>query len=291
MNIKKIIVYNPIFNNSTLIIAILTAMITLFSCNTLKQQPKTNIKEISPIEPVVSELKYQAIDTIPKLQYTNFKNLYEYPYQWLTYRAKVDYTFEGNVGACNLFFVNRIDSLIYFNINISGIEVVRLVFTPKQVTYVNKLNKTYYQGNYFFIEKIAKVPLNFYTIQSLFNGKDFANYEQNFSITNHQDSIILFSPKRNDLKSGNAIKQTLVLNNLYQIIQNFIELESISKNLSIQYFQYAPISENTMFQSMNINSIDFNFNLELKNIRFNTPGPTAITIPESFTPINFQPKL
>ena len=154
MNIKKIIVYNPIFNNYTLIIAIITAMITLFSCNTLKQQPKANIEEISPIEPVVSELKNQAIDTIPKLQYTNFKNLYEYPYQWLTYRAKVDYTFEGNVGACNLFFVNRIDSLIYFNINISGIEVVRLVFTPKQVTYVNKLNKTYYQGNYFFIEKI-----------------------------------------------------------------------------------------------------------------------------------------
>lgn len=278
MIFKKTIV----FNNFTLIIAIFIAMITLFSCNTLKQQPKATIEEISPDQP---------IDTAPKLNYSNFKNLYEYPYQWLTYRAKVDYTFEGNVGTCNLYFVNRIDSLIYLNINISGIEVVRLVFTPKQVTYVNKLNKTYYQGNYFFIERIAKVPLNFYTIQSLFNGKDFANYEQNFTITNYQDSVILFSPKRDDLKNGSSIKQTLILNNLFQIIQNQIHIESISKNLSIQYLKYTPITDYLMFNSMLINSLDFNFNLELKNIRFNTPGPTSITIPESFSPINFQPKL
>ena len=287
MIFKKTIV----FNNFTLIIAIFIAMITLFSCNTLKQQPKATIEEISPDQPVLSETNNQPIDTAPKLNYSNFKNLYEYPYQWLTYRAKVDYTFEGNVGTCNLYFVNRIDSLIYLNINISGIEVVRLVFTPKQVTYVNKLNKTYYQGNYFFIERIAKVPLNFYTIQSLFNGKDFANYEQNFTITNYQDSVILFSPKRDDLKNGSSIKQTLILNNLFQIIQNQIHIESISKNLSIQYLKYTPITDYLMFNSMLINSLDFNFNLELKNIRFNTPGPTSITIPESFSPINFQPKL
>lgn len=266
-------------------------MITLFSCNTLKQQPIASNEVSYAIDTIVTETKHQSIDSVPKLQYSNFTNLYEYPYQWLTYRAKVDYTFEGNVGTCNLYFVNRIDSLIYININISGIEVVRLVFTPKQVTYVNKLNKTYYQGDYFFIERIAKVPLNFYTIQSLFNGKDFANYEQNFTITDCKDSIILYSPKREDLKNGNSIKQSLILNPMFQIIQNQIVVESISKNLSIQYLQYTPITEYSLFNSMIINSLDFNFNLELKNIRFNTPGPTSITIPESFTPINFQPKL
>ncbi|PKP21933.1 MAG: hypothetical protein CVU04_00375 [Bacteroidetes bacterium HGW-Bacteroidetes-20] len=287
---KKPIVVNQIFYKSPLIIAMLTAMITLFNCSTLKQQPTSKIEVDSTLDSVFTEIN-QPTETIPQLTTSDFKKLYEYNYKWLTYRAKVEYTYEGNVGTCNLFFVNRIDSLIYININISGIEIVRIVFTPQQVTYVNKLNKTYFQGSYFFIEKIAKVPLNFYTIQSLFNGKDFPNYEQNFSITKFQDSTILYSPKRIDAKNGGSMKQTLVLNNLFQIIHNLIELESISKNLSIQYFQYLPISDNTIFQSMIINSVDFNFNIELKNIRFNTPGPTSITIPESFSPIKFQPKL
>jgi len=291
MNLNKTFGIKLLFNNIPVIIAIFIAMITFLSCSTLKQQPTVSMEGTLPIDSVFTENANQSLNDAPKLQLSNFRHLTEYPYQWLTYRAKVDYTFEGNVGTCNLFFVNRIDSIIYLNINISGIEVVRIVFTPKQVTYVNKLNKTYYQGNYFFIERIAKVPLNFYTIQSLFNGKDFTNYDQNFTITDYKDSVVLYSPKRVDLRNGNSMKHTLILNPMLQIIQNLIEIESISKNLTIQYLKYTPIAEYTTFNSMIINSLDFNFNLELKNIRFNTPGPTSITIPESFKPINFQPKL
>lgn len=264
-------------------------MITVYSCKTLKQTPTTNMDVDSTLDSGITEINHPT-DTIAKLITADFKNLYEYNYQWLTYRAKVDYTIDGNIGTCNLFFVNRIDSIIYFNINISGIEIIRIVFTPNQITYVNKLNKTYYQGNYFLIEKIAKIPLNFHTIQSIFNGKEFVNYEQNFTISNLQDSIVLFSPKRKEITSGNSIKHKLVLNSFFQIIQNYIELESISKILDIKYLQYNALSEFPFFNSMTISSIDFKFSLDLKNIRFNTPGPTAITIPESFTKINFQPK-
>lgn len=212
-------------------------MSTLLSCNTIKQQPKS-VTEFKPsIDSILVESSIKNIDSV--------KILFENPYQWISYRAKVDYVFDGNSGICNLYYVNRVDSIAYFNINISGIEIVRIVFTPKQVTYVNKLNKTYYQGSYFFIEKLAKMPIDFNIIQSIFNGEEY----------------------------------------------NSSEFESIIKDLSIQYLDYIPVSEYPFFSKMLVNSNDFSFQLDLKNIKFDTPGPTSITIPESFSKINFQPKL
>lgn len=239
--IQKIIQNNK---TSHVIIAFFTAMITLFSCNTIKQQPQVVSEMKQPYDSVYVESKIEMQDTaVNPIQQIDKESLYSY--QWITYRAKVDYVFEGNSGTCNLYFVNKIDSIVYFNINISGIEVVRVVFTPKEVTYVNKLNKTYYQGSYFFIEKIAKVPLNFNILESIFNGKEY---------------------KGDDM-------------------------ETIEKILSIQYLDYIPILEKSFFSKMFLKSDDFSFQLDLKNIRFDTPGPTSITIPESFSKISFQPKL
>jgi len=259
-------------------------MISLYSC-------KSTRVITPPTPPIVNSdtLKNaEIIDSIIPLNYSQFKPLYQYNYEWISYRGKANYTFKEKVGECSLFFVNKIDSIIYININLSGIEVVRIVLLPDELIYVNKLNKTYYKGDYQFFKNIAGMPINFSMFQAIMNGKDFPNFNTDFTITENEDQIILLHQNRSDLQGTLNMIQKITLNPSYQMIQNSITIKSILRKILINYSDYLQMEDKFYFQSMNFESSDFSILLNLKSIKFNTPGPTSIIIPESFSVIEFN---
>ena len=91
-------------------------------------------------------------------------------YDWITYRGKADITDTGGTRTCNFYMVNRIDSILYLNIHAYGIEVMRAVFTPDSITFVNKLTYQYYKGTYAPIRNRLPFSFDFQTVQALFNG-------------------------------------------------------------------------------------------------------------------------
>lgn len=91
-------------------------------------------------------------------------------YDWITYRGKADIIDTGGTRTCNFYMVNRTDSILYLNIHAYGIEVMRAVFTPDSITYVNKLTSQYYKDTYKPINKFLPFPFDFQTVQALFNG-------------------------------------------------------------------------------------------------------------------------
>lgn len=93
-------------------------------------------------------------------------------YHWISYRGKADITDTGGTHTCGFYMVNRIDSIIYLNIHASGIEIMRLVLTPNEITYVNKLRYQYYQGGYAPLRLITGLPIDFEMLQAALNGKD-----------------------------------------------------------------------------------------------------------------------
>ena len=95
-----------------------------------------------------------------------------YAYNWVSYRGNANINFDGKKYQCSYYMVNRIDSILYLNLNLMGIEIARLVATPKEVTFVNKLSSEYYKGYYAFVEKYLKAKADFYTLQAVFNGDE-----------------------------------------------------------------------------------------------------------------------
>ncbi|MCR4872954.1 MAG: DUF4292 domain-containing protein, partial [Bacteroidales bacterium] len=69
-------------------------------------------------------------------------------YDWITYRGKADIIDTGGTRTCNFYMVNRTDSILYLNIHAYGVEVMRAVFTPDSITYVNKLTQQYFRDTY-----------------------------------------------------------------------------------------------------------------------------------------------
>lgn len=93
-------------------------------------------------------------------------------YRWLSYRGKAQIEDTGGVRNCNFFMVNRIDSVLYLNVHASGIEIIRVVCTPDSFVYVNKLTYQYYKGSYAPLRLASHLPIDFFLIQSLFNGEE-----------------------------------------------------------------------------------------------------------------------
>jgi len=91
-------------------------------------------------------------------------------YDWVTYRGKADIIDTGGTRTCNFFLVNRTDSILYLNIHAYGVEVMRAVFTPDSIKYVNKLTSQYFLGTYAPFEKYFRIPIDFQMIQGIFNG-------------------------------------------------------------------------------------------------------------------------
>jgi hypothetical protein len=91
-------------------------------------------------------------------------------YEWITYRGKFDLVDTGGTKSGNFYMVNRTDSILYLNIHAYGIEVMRAVFTPDSIIYVNKLTYQYYKGTYAPFRRFLPFAVDFQTVQALFNG-------------------------------------------------------------------------------------------------------------------------
>lgn len=92
-------------------------------------------------------------------------------YDWVTYRGKADIIDTGGTRTCNFYMVNRTDSILYLNIHAYSVEVMRAVFTPDSVIFVNKLTNQYYRDIYAPINRHLPFTVDFQTVQALFNGQ------------------------------------------------------------------------------------------------------------------------
>ncbi|MDL2296638.1 DUF4292 domain-containing protein [Bacteroidales bacterium OttesenSCG-928-E04] len=215
------------------------------------------------------------------------------PYDWISYRMKVEVSLDGDNRSVQLFFVNRIDSIIYLNISILGIELIRIVATPDTVTYVNKMSYEYYQGGYLLFKAFTGIDLTFNMLQALFNAVDFADYDWNFTVDDVETEVHLFAESRCDTSSTRkplCLKQHVILNNSLLPSCNRIDIPDQGQSLYMSYDQYDYSLDFPFFSIMMIEIPSENIRIrgELKTPKFNIPGPTGIKIPPKFEPVKVK---
>lgn len=211
-------------------------------------------------------------------------------YNWISYQLKVGLTHRNEQLAFQCYFVNRIDSIIYLNLNKSGIELARVVLTPDSVIYVNKLEHKYYQGDYEFIEKLFGLPLHFSHIQSLMNAVDFAGYTQNGTLLEEDGLRQFIYPLRQEIDGDLNLMQTITLGEQGVILENDITELKTLRDIDIAYKDYCLQNDYNFFSKMEIKmeSDEIFLEAEMRNLKINREGPTRIKIPDSFEKIKFK---
>jgi hypothetical protein len=71
---------------------------------------------------------------------------------------------------CQYNVVSVIDSFLYVQLNFAGIEAGKVLATPSNLLFINKIQKNFYAGDYSVFERVLNMEIDFYMLQNLFNG-------------------------------------------------------------------------------------------------------------------------
>jgi hypothetical protein len=194
---------------------------------------------------------------------------------------------DGSKLSSNLSLRIRKDSLIWASVVPAlGIEVARLRITPDSVHLVNRLNKTFFAGDYSLIREKFKVDVTFAMVQALLLG----NYLPGEA---GQDKVMTEPPLQHIRReqASMLIDQFLDLTDL-KLKKLSIRDQQTNNALNVDYSAFESVEGNTFPRSARIlvqqnngaETKGTNAALEYSKISINEPGLTfPFSIPQGYT--------
>ncbi|MFC2107636.1 DUF4292 domain-containing protein [Bacteroidota bacterium] len=103
----------------------------------------------------------------------------ELKFNTISAKFKADYLYEKKKTEFKGQIRIKKDSIIWISFSPAlGIEVARLVITNDSVKFLNRLEKTYFIGDYEFVNNFLETNIDFDILQSFIIGNDFQFYEK-----------------------------------------------------------------------------------------------------------------
>ena len=100
----------------------------------------------------------------------HYKN--EHDFTTLNIRANAKYEDEKQSHSMNADIRIKKDEIIWINIKFLGIPMAKAMITPTKVSYYEKPNGTYFEGDFSMLSNWLGTDLDFNKVQNLFLGKE-----------------------------------------------------------------------------------------------------------------------
>jgi hypothetical protein len=155
----------PVLNKSNFIYFLLSITLVFNACKSKENTVRRNFVTPKTTKNIIEEAT---------------KNMFEF--DWVSGKFSADVVSDNKKTSFNTNFRIKNDSVIWFSISPAlGIEVARVLITQDTVKFVNRLNNTYFVGDYKYINKMFNVDADYKMIESLLLGNP------NFNITDEED--------------------------------------------------------------------------------------------------------
>lgn len=222
----------------------------------------------------------------------------QFDFEYLNAKCSIDY-YDGKKKT-DLRGQLRImkDSLTWISFSPAlGIEAARILLSNDSVKFVNRLNKTYFEGEYSLIDSVINTTIDYSILQSMLIGNDLTSYD----INKYKASIdgglyrITIQERRKikkSLKSGEMDNRVLV-QNIWLDPDNFrisqIDLKEVNSGdnnkLDVFYDEYIDVNGHLFPSKLLIRissqkSIDIN--VKFTKIEVNDPLSFPFNIPSKY---------
>ena len=227
---------------------------------------------------ITSSLKYHSSKSIIKNVNQN-----HFDYNWFMAKlsGKIEIDEVDTPVSANLRV--RKDSVIWISISaLLGIEVARIQITQDSLKLINRINKTYWIGDFEDIGSVYGIPANYNQLQGILVGHiSFENTKIRSVIS--ENKYLVFN------KNKKEVPQSKVWIDSRFLIDTYLLEDELEKSLTIRYLEYEkhaqkwiPLKLNLLLANID-EQIEANFTYSKVNI--NTPKKVNFNIPESYVPI------
>jgi len=258
-------------------------LLSLSSCTTKRHIFKEPIKEEGP-DYLFSQLSEN------ELKFTSFSAKFSIDY--IHNKKKTE--FKGQIRILK-------DSVIWVSFSPAlGIEMARIMITNDSVKFMNRLDNTYFMGDYDFVNKFLETNIDFDILQSFVIGNDFQFYDKTkFRASLDGGQYRLTTMERSKLKKYVKEKeiypkvfiQTIWLNpENFKITQIMIkEIKKENKKLDAYYSDFQSV-ENQLFPYKLKFELSAEEQIEVfvnySRINLNEPLNFPFRVPEKFERIH-----
>ena len=166
------------------------------------------------------------------------------------------------------------------------LNMVRLKITPEKVQMYNKLDRTYFDGDFTLIEDFLGVELSFSNLENLLLGDAMFNYRTNALEKQLHPKSYALSPKQQ-----NALFEVLYLINPGYFKMDGQELRQLQRDrsLKVRYLSFQELDQQIFPKKMTIKAVEnqqeTTLNLNLKSLNLNQPIRFPFSIPSGFKAI------
>ncbi len=221
-------------------------------------------------------------------------------FEWFSGKAKADFIEGKKKTPFTAQIRIKRDSAIWISVSSGiGVEGARLLLTTDSVKFVNRLNKSYFVGDYDFLSNLIDTEIDYCKIQALLTAKDFSWYDyQDLKVKLDSRLYQVESTNRHELKKQSKITnfvdaiyyQSLWINpETFKIERiKITELGKDNKKIIAFYKQYRTNNKQLIPYSIDIElDSDKAMNLEMVYYKINLDEKVGFpfSISSKYTPI------
>lgn len=222
---------------------------------------------------------------VTKIINGHYKN--EHDFTTLNIRANARYEDERQSHSMNADIRIKKDEIIWINIKFFGIPMAKAMITPTKVSYYEKINNTYFEGDFSLLSNWLGTDLDFQKVQNLFLGKAIDDLTKDMWISEINEKLFKLSLPTN----SDVTKEFYFEAANYLLKKETIKQESRNRNLEIYYPSYKEDKSMFLPNEINIKAAQKNkvtIDIEYKNTTFNEKLSYPFSIPSGYTAIEIN---
>ena len=289
---------NKLRSTPLYIVIICVFMIAISACKTRRhsQQTANTSNQTDDSLQGKCRLLYKTAKALTKHIKENELN-----YSWISAKADVETTIDGEDHNLDIRVKGRKDSALWISITAVGlIDVAKILITRDSVKMVVYIKKQYFKGDFNYINQLLNADLDFDLIQAaLFgNSADFDDDDNKLKpVIDRENCHYLLSTERKRklrrITSGqDSLKrslQTMTLNpETFKILKNEFEDATTNRSFHASYANF--VAKDSAFAPRNVNieiKAEKKVSVKINYVRIdvNQPQKLTLNIPKNYEPI------
>ena len=215
----------------------------------------------------------------------HYKN--QHDFKTLNIRANAKYEDEKQSHSMNADIRIKKNEIIWINIKFLGIPMAKAMITPTKVSYYEKINNTYFEGDFSMLSNWLGTDLDFNKVQNLFLGKAIDDLTKDKWISEVVEKMFKLSlPNDSDVA-----KEFYFEGANYLLKKETINQASKNRNLEIRYPSYKEDKGMFLPNEINIKAEQKDkiaIDIEYKNTTFNENLSYPYSVPSGYTAVEIN---
>lgn len=204
-------------------------------------------------------------------------------------RAKIKYKGKSDLPSVSASIRIKKDDVIWISLSKLGFPLGKVLITKDQVSYYEKINKTYFEGDFELLSNFLGTELDFEKVQNLLLGQAILNLRKERHNVELKDANYELTPrKENDLFDI----LYLINGDHFKLNAQQIAQEEENKLLTIGYSDYEKVEDTFFPKKVLITAKENNYtttvDVEYKSVVFNKSVHFPFEIPKGYKEIKLK---